>query len=251
MTYQGIDINRIRIGGDCRIGTLQSEYDYDANHRLLGQRTKLLQNDQTDPGLFNTRYRYDPAGNIQGIKRNGIDPTAGDPLNGYFQFGLIDAMEYTYIPSPYGSGKVLSTIKDAAPPVYQPLGYTPKETKYAYDANGNVLIDDGKGITSPITYNLLNLPGTIKFDEGVIKNTFTFGGEKLHTAGEQGKRAYLGGYEFVNGKIENYQSRWLGKGPQAKAGRLVFDDGSPYAARFQYLIKDHPASFGVGALNVS
>ena len=101
---------------------------------------------------------------------------------------------------------------------------------------------------SLITYHL---SGTIKFDEGTVENTFTFGGEKLHTAGEQGKRAYLGGYEFVNGKIENYQSRWLGKGPQAKAGRLAFDDGSPYAARFQYLIKDHPASFGVGALNVS
>ena len=60
--------------------------------------------------------------------------------------------------------------------------------------------------------------------------------------GEKGKRDYLGGFEFLDGHLESFQ---FGD------GRVVFEEGSPTESRFQYIIKDHPASFGVGALNVS
>ena len=240
--YTGIDISRITLGADCVVGQLQSDYSYDANHRLLGQKTVLLRNTQTPPGIFDTQYKYDPAGNILRTLRNGINPDAGDPGSGLFEFAPIDHMTYKYNPAPFGSGKVLSYIEDNAPATLQPLGFAPASTKYTYDANGNLLTDSGKGIDKPITYNLLNLPGTVQLPDGVVQNTFTFGGEKIHSLGEKGKRDYLGGFEFLDGHLESFQ---FGD------GRVVFEEGSPTESRFQYIIKDHPASFGVGALNVS
>ena len=64
----------------------------------------------------------------------------------------------------------------------------------------------------------------------MVQNTFTFGGEKIHSLGEKGKRDYLGGFEFLDGKLESFQ---FGD------GRVVFEEGSPTESRFQYIIKDH------------
>ena len=121
-------------------------------------------------------------------------------------------MTYKYDPAPFGSGKVLASVADNAPATLQPLGFAPASTAYTYDAprsmgkgpNGEAhqLTDSGKGITAPITYNLLNLPGTVQLPGGAVKNTFTFGGEKIHSLGEKGKRDYLGGFEFLGGKLE-------------------------------------------------
>ena len=67
-----------------------------------------------------------------------------------------------------------------------------------------MLTDSGKGITTPITYNILNLPGTVTLPGGTIQNHFFADGTKYRTQNEQGDRLYHAGYEFVDGELDNY-----------------------------------------------
>ena len=101
---------------------------------------------------FSTSYKYDLMGNILSLRREGL-------LNSG-SYGTIDDLTYSY------KGNQVVKIDDAAEesPSYKGAmhfrDYADEETEYTYDANGNMLTDSNKGITS-IDYNVLDLPQCI------------------------------------------------------------------------------------------
>ena len=102
---------------------------------------------------FSTSYKYDLMGNILSLRREGL-LDSGD-------YGTIDDLTYSY------EGNQVVKIDDAADesPSYSGAMHfrdaANEETEYTYDANGNMLTDSNKGITS-IEYNMLDLPQCIK-----------------------------------------------------------------------------------------
>ena len=101
---------------------------------------------------FSTSYKYDLMGNILSLRHEGL-------LNSG-NYGTIDDLTYSY------KGNEVVKIDDAAEesPNYKGAmhfrDYADEETEYTYDANGNMLTDSNKGITS-IDYNVLDLPQCI------------------------------------------------------------------------------------------
>ena len=108
---------------------------------------------------FSTSYKYDLMGNILSLRREGL-------LNSG-NYGTIDDLTYSY------KGNQVVKIDDAAEesPSYRGAmhfrDYADEKTEYTYDANGNMLTDSNKGITS-IDYNVLDLPQCISTKSRVL-----------------------------------------------------------------------------------
>ena len=108
---------------------------------------------------FSTSYKYDLMGNILSLRHEGL-------LNSG-NYGTIDDLTNSY------KGNEVVKIDDAAEesPNYKGAmhfrDYADEETEYTYDANGNMLTDSNKGITS-IDYNVLDLPQCISTKSRVL-----------------------------------------------------------------------------------
>ena len=140
---------------------------------------------------FSTSYKYDLMGNILSLRREGL-------LNSG-NYGTIDDLTYSY------KGNQVVKIDDAAEesPSYRGAmhfrDYADEETEYTYDANGNMLTDSNKGITS-IDYNVLDLPQCISkksralFKEDsndTIYYTYSADGTKLCSTYKEAKSRML------------------------------------------------------------
>lgn len=140
---------------------------------------------------FSTSYKYDLMGNILSLRREGL-------LNSG-NYGTIDDLTYSY------KGNQVVKIDDAAEesPSYKGAmhfrDYADEETEYTYDANGNMLTDSNKGITS-IDYNVLDLPQCIStksralFKEDsndTIYYTYSADGTKLRSTYKEAKSRIL------------------------------------------------------------
>ena len=140
---------------------------------------------------FSTSYKYDLMGNILSLRREGL-------LNSG-SYGTIDDLTYSY------KGNQVVKIDDAAEesPSYKGAmhfrDYADEETEYTYDANGNMLTDSNKGITS-IDYNVLDLPQCIStksralFKEDsndTIYYTYSADGTKLRSTYKEAKSRML------------------------------------------------------------
>ena len=125
-------------------------FSYDGMSRLTD--AGYLENGKLN-NHFSTSYKYDIMGNILSLRREGL-LDSGD-------YGTIDDLTYSY------EGNQVVKIDDAADesPNYSGAMHfrdaANEETEYTYDANGNMLTDSNKGITS-IEYNVLDLPQCIK-----------------------------------------------------------------------------------------
>jgi RHS repeat-associated protein len=128
-------------------------YDYDKLNRLQSA-VYIKPVSGTDPAMpvenYNESLSYDKNGNIMNLIRYG--DTDSPPVT------AIDDLEYTY-----DNGNRLKKVKDNTG---NPSGF--KEGVYTgdafiYDNYGNLIEDKNKGITS-ITYNHLNLPKEIIFE---------------------------------------------------------------------------------------
>ena len=134
---------------------------------------------------------------------------------------------YTY------NANQLQVVNDAI--IFNSKGFDDGNTSgndYIYDANGNMIRDNNKGIS--ITYNYLNLPRTITFDGNEnIAILYDAAGVKLtktstDASGNSSTKDYVGGIEYANGTLEAiYHSE----------GRLTPKTGGGYL--FEYTIKDH------------
>ena len=112
-------------------------------------------------------------------------------------YGTIDDLTYSY------EGNQVVKIDDAADesPNYSGAMHfrdaANEETEYTYDANGNMLTDSNKGITS-IDYNVLDLPQCINVKPNVLGNsdnnvcyTYSADGTKLRSTYKKGNSQVL------------------------------------------------------------
>ncbi len=121
-------------------------------------------------GRYNTSYSYDKHGNLQSLRRNGMQDGGS--------YGIVDDLYYEY-----DSNRLCKVSNAAESPCYKgSMHFTDgadEETEYDYDADGNLIEDKNKDITR-ITYNVLNLPEHLDFKSGKYVNfTYSSTGEKL------------------------------------------------------------------------
>lgn len=173
------------------------------------------------PGAdFSCGYGYDREDNITSLLRNGV--TGSDwGLNGRMEnsFGAVDDLEYSR------DGHHLTLISDDAGSVplvgsydLAPYGGT---DCFAYDGRGRMTRDMTKGVTS-VTYNCLDLPSKVTFQDGntvsysysadgaLLRAVYTTGLTPLFLAGAQPSprslylgvtREYCGGRVYENGEL--------------------------------------------------
>jgi RHS repeat-associated protein len=192
------------------------EYGYDPLNRITKAKygEEILQ--QTPSGSFQTMllwtenytafdFSYDPVGNLLAVKRNGMIPFArrsfsvGGDGNCYI-IGLIDDLKITPDPNTHH----LVTIEDTAPAPSRDYGFKPGPGGlYKYDQNGNLTDDPHKELK--IVYNFLNLPKQITKTGGgggSLQFAYDASGRKWKKEGVGGKREYVLGIEYLDGKLE-------------------------------------------------
>jgi YD repeat-containing protein len=135
-------------------------YTYDALNRITGA------DDNT--GNYNLNFvSYDKNGNIELLKRKG------HTNSGATSFGMMDDLDYDY------NGNKLTKVTDSGNSTYGFKDGANTSTEYTYDNNGNMLTDANKGITS-ITYNHLNMPTEIKFNNSNTKKiSYVYSANKI------------------------------------------------------------------------
>ena len=141
-------------------------YDYD-NMNRLSSTLSIMNGSLNVDYLYSEHFSYDAQGNITSLERWDEDDK-------------MDRLSFTY------DGNQLQSIDDSGVGAYR---YDAKHyhdnnatsTDYAYDANGNMIYDQDRGIAA-IRYNLLNLPDTVQFTNGnLIIHRYDATGNRLET----------------------------------------------------------------------
>lgn len=163
----------------------QYNYTYDGLNRLVSAAYSAPGASDWDntfitnnPRDYSSSYTYDLNGNLTAIKRKGVAGKVNVFDYTVVSFGDIDDLSLEY------NGNQLKKVSDQCDDLtYEGSmefkdGAT-KATEYTYDANGNMTCDRNKGIQS-ITYNMLNLPQSVMFDDGhETRYTYAADGRKL------------------------------------------------------------------------
>ena len=184
---------------------MQYEATYDYTYNPLGFLTKAGYSCQSSPELdFAASYTYDLQANLTSIRRNGL------LVNG--DCGLIEDSRINRVGNHIES--VRSGDVEANPMENQSVIMQPDESYgygYAYDANGNIDSDPGRGIIG-IKYGDGGYPLRVMFRDGEeISYTYTSAGEKLREVyvdrdGTAIKtRNYYGEFEFTDGNLDRVQ----------------------------------------------
>ncbi|WP_420552289.1 DUF6443 domain-containing protein [Tenacibaculum aiptasiae] len=188
------------------LNTDTSTKTYNYSYDVLNRITSAIDN-TADNRYSLINVTYDKNGNIQSLKRNGHRDTD------VTSFGLMDNLQYSYgnnnnsnqlvkVEELSGGSKVTG-FKDA-------IDLT---TEYVYDANGNLIKDLNKNIgtlsNNGITYNYLNLPSEIKFNNSntqKINFIYDANGTKLkkivNNNGNITTTEYAGNYVYKNNSLE-------------------------------------------------
>jgi RHS repeat-associated protein len=251
----------------------QRKYDftYDAVNRLSGATFNQYVSGSGAGATFNTsagldfsvsNLTYDANGNILTQSQKGWKISGSD---------YIDQLTYNYP----AIGNKLTAVTDGANDNLSKLGdfkydpLTKTSTDYTYDGNGNLVTDVNKKIAS-ITYNHLNLPGTITVtSKGTIQYIYDAGGNKLqkistennatvnysgtnYTTNITSSTTYIGSFIYESKAYSNTTlNTALGYIDELKflsheEGRIRFEKPNPYACTAQqnrfvydYFIKDH------------
>lgn len=158
------------------------KYNYDLANRLTS--TAGVNFPYSERGIT-----YDNNGNIQ-------------TLNRVWNSAVIDSLTYNYSASTTGAKVFLQSINDLAPTLTRPQGVKtrtdiPGQTfEYDYDANGNLTKDGKKGITTAMTYNILDMVEQISVNGKTVKYQYASDGEKLVTDMGTEKTVYAGAFEY-------------------------------------------------------
>jgi len=161
------------------------DYTYDPLSRIIA----------ATGGASNTNYdvsniSYDKNGNIQTLTRNGFQ--------GNSNFTNMDVLDYDY-----DSGNKLLKVADTGNKAHGFKDGTNTNDDFEYDDNGNLEIDRNKGITN-ISYNFLNQPEQITFNNGNIQYVYDATGIKLKksvsTTGTETE--YSNGYIYENNVLQ-------------------------------------------------
>ncbi|TCP24242.1 RHS repeat-associated protein [Tenacibaculum skagerrakense] len=170
-------------------------YSYDALNRVLSA-TGLTSSNYDISGIT-----YDKNGNIQSLVRKGHTQLAQD--GSVNSFGVMDDLVYTY-----DSGNKLTKVIDNSNIDFGFKDGDNISNDYSFDDNGNLIIDENKGVNS-ITYNHLNVPETVVFtDQSTIKYTYDATGAKVskevidNLSGNNTTIHYAGDYTYQDGILE-------------------------------------------------
>lgn len=184
------------------------------------------------PNSYNETLVYDKNGNITSLQRNGN-------VDGLLPAIGIDNLTYTYDTN---SNKLLKVTDTPATATSGFKDGTNTNDDYLYDANGNLTLDQNKGITS-IIYNHFNFPTKIIFGTfGNIEYIYDAIGQKLNKKVSIGTTItttdYLDGYQYKNAVLqffpiaEGYVGRTAGT-----LGNAIVNGVNTFNYVFQY--KDH------------
>ncbi|PKV52997.1 RHS repeat-associated protein [Aquimarina sp. MAR_2010_214] len=164
------------------------KYEYDALNRITSGSSK-------DNNYSLSDVTYDKVGNIMSLTRSGFQNSS--------TFTGMDILGYEY-----DSGNKLQKVTDTGNKTYGFKDGTNTDNDFVYDANGNMIKDQNKGITG-ITYNHLNLPKTVTVNNadhtGDITYIYDATGVKLKkiaTEGSSMTTEYAGNYVYKNGVLE-------------------------------------------------
>ncbi|MEW7289111.1 DUF6443 domain-containing protein [Aquimarina sp. 2304DJ70-9] len=164
-------------------------YQYDALDRI----TNAVSNDNK---YDLHEVRYDQMGNITKLARNGWQNTT--------TYTDMDVLNYDY-----RQGNRLVKVTDTGNTNYGFKNGTNTNDDFSYDANGNLTLDQNKGITE-ITYNHLNLPKVVSVNStgqnGDITYVYDANGIKIKKLAKEGSVVtttdYDGNYIYENEEVQ-------------------------------------------------
>ena len=197
------------------------KFTYDGLSRLMNATYGETAGINTNTNRFSENVTaYDKNGNIKTLQRYGQTAASS--------YGLIDNLTFTL------GGNLLSRVDDAAAASAYNGGFEFKDgvkqaNEYNYDSNGNLTKDLNKGITN-ISYNCLNLPSVVTFNDGsTVTYTYAADGTKLKTVHKTGSTTtttdYCGNVVYENG----VQKLLL-----TDEGYVTLSD-----SKYHYYLKDH------------
>jgi RHS repeat-associated protein len=209
--------------GNSRMGNKKRSYSYsyDALDRLTASAYKEFNGRSWgSTGYFDENITgYDKNGNITALNRKSNNTT-------------IDNLTYTY----EDVSNRLKSVSDASGNAKGFNNGASSSQEYGYDDNGNLQYDQNKGI-SDISYNRMNLPDVVTFDNGnELHFVYDAAGAKLT------QKIYKGGSlkdytDYVGGFIyENDSLRLIA----SSEGRIVVDHiANDFSYDYQYYLTDH------------
>lgn len=198
-------------------------YHYDKFNRLVAANYR-------EDGLFSphydAQYSYDSMGNLTKILRKGLINKKSD-----MTFGEIDNLYLTY------HGNQLKQVTDSAgvdelqdSAIFGFKDGVNVDEEYAYDKNGNLIKDLNKGIIR-ITYNSLNLPDTVLYDnKHAIYYHYGSDGNKyrvIHKDSVERATDYCGNAIYENNVLKKVLM---------KEGFITFENKTPV---YHYYLSDH------------
>ena len=187
-------------------------YTYDDLNRIT--QAQSYKGATLDVLASNTEYtldgvKFDKNGNILALKRWGADD------NIVPTFGQWDDLTFEY---EIGGNKLLKVIENSPSFTHRDFGFKDggnTHSDYSYDDNGNMVQDLNKGIYN-ITYNHLNLPEVIYFDDQssipAIHYVYDATGVKLSKSViEEGtiKTEYAGGFIYNNADTGQFKLQFF------------------------------------------
>ena len=199
-------------------------YSYDPADRLIGATFQKQVSGSWASGNFSVSgITYDGNGNLLTLQRQGEVNNAATTL---------DHLHYAY------QGNRLTSVQEQSAGNAQ-YGFvdnpTPSGEEYGYDAAGNLLRDDNKGITN-ITYDpVLNLPLEVSMTNGTLRYTYDAAGIKLSqtsldSLGNQVRTThYDGPFEYDGNRLSLIHHG---------EGRVYYNQDSSHQA-YHFDLKDH------------
>ncbi|MEK6153609.1 DUF6443 domain-containing protein [Flavobacteriaceae bacterium 3-367] len=190
-------------------------YGYDALNRI--------KSGSDNSGNYDvSNITYDKMGNIMTLSRDGWQDNSGT-----ISYPNMDVLDYDY-----DNGNKLTKVTDTGSTTYGFKDGTNAGDDYTYDANGNMLTDANKGITS-ITYNHLNLPTQVTLGSGNIQYIYDATGVKQKKiVNETGQSSvtteYAGNHVYENSTLQFFNHA---------EGYIEPDGSGGYDYIYQY--KDH------------
>ncbi len=193
-------------------------YNYDALNRI----TSAINATNTNYNLKSVAY--DKNGNIINLERRGHINSAAT------SFDTMDDLVYTYL----NNSNKLVKVQDNSNSIYGFKDGPNTAAEYTYDANGNMLTDANKGISTNITYNHLNLPTQVVLGGGNISYIYDATGAKLKKIVSTGATTeYAGNHVYENGSLKffNHPEGYFDVTNPPTSGELEGD--------YVYQYKDH------------
>lgn len=227
-------------------------YHYDDVNRIRKASSRKGSSLVTKDNFSLWNVSYDRNGNIETLRRSGPTPNMywddlGYTYRDVFGFKtnrLLNVQDGGFdtgnCPNPGDCSGFEEGFVDGNDPSVTGL------EDYVYDVNGNMTVDNNKGITS-ITYNHLNLPESVVFGaNGQIDYLYDATGIKLEktvTQGSTNTTEYAGNYIYQDGELqffnhpEGYVMVVAGTGGETKGHKGGETTTTEFEYVFQY--KDH------------